>query len=90
MEDSKFGVPKPVSVGDRLKVKIESQGGQGDGIAKVDGFIVFVKGALKGEECTIIIKDVKRTYAVGEKLAGKVSKEEVDEKIEGLKSGPSG
>ena len=64
----KFEVPKPVSVGDSLTVKIESQGGHGDGIAKVDGFIVFVKSAAKGEECKIKIIDVKRTYAIAEKV----------------------
>ncbi|MFH1785408.1 MAG: TRAM domain-containing protein [Candidatus Micrarchaeota archaeon] len=64
----KFEVPKPVSVGDSLTVKIENQGGQGDGIAKIDGFIIFVKGATKGEECKVSIKDVKRTYAIAEKV----------------------
>ena len=41
----KFELPKPVAVGDVKDVTIESQGGQGDGIAKVDGFIIFVKDA---------------------------------------------
>jgi predicted RNA-binding protein with TRAM domain len=63
----RFDAPKPVAVGDVVDVTIESQGGQGDGIAKVDGFVVFVKGAQKGETCKVKIADVKRTYAVGEK-----------------------
>ena len=63
----RFDVPKPVAVGDMVDVTIESQGGQGDGIAKVDGFFVFVKGAQKGETCKVKIMELKRTFAVGEK-----------------------
>lgn len=63
-----FGVPKPVAVGDVIEVTIESVGGRGDGIAKKDGFVIFVKGAQKGENCKIKIVDVKRTYASGEKV----------------------
>lgn len=63
-----FETPKPVSVGDEIDVTIESVGGQGDGIAKVNGFVVFVKGANKGDRIKIKIADVKRTYAIGEKL----------------------
>jgi 23S rRNA (uridine2552-2'-O)-methyltransferase len=62
----RFEAPKPVSVGDVIEVTIESQGGQGDGIAKTNGFVVFVKGTKKGDTCKIRIIDVKRTYAVGE------------------------
>jgi 23S rRNA (uridine2552-2'-O)-methyltransferase len=62
----KFEVPKPVSSGDVITLTIESQGGQGDGIAKVGGFVVFVKGAKKGDTCRVRITDVKRTYAIGE------------------------
>ncbi|MDD5339681.1 MAG: TRAM domain-containing protein [Candidatus ainarchaeum sp.] len=63
----RFDVPKPVAVGDTVDVVVESQGGQGDGIAKVGGFVVFVKGAKKGDNCKVRITDVKRTYAVGER-----------------------
>ncbi len=63
----KFEIPKPVAIGDIVDVTIESQGGQGDGIAKVDGFVIFVKGVKKGESCKVKITDVKRTYGVGER-----------------------
>ena len=64
----KFETPKPVAVGDVVDVTVESVGGQGDGIAKIEGFVVFIKGAQKGESCKVKIIDVKRTYAVGEKV----------------------
>lgn len=36
---------QPVSEGQELRAKIESLGDKGDGIVKVNGFVVFVKGA---------------------------------------------
>ena len=85
VERKKFETPKPVAVGDEVDVTVESVGGQGDGIAKVSGFVVFVKGAKKGERVKIKITDVKRTYAVGEK-AGEAApageKEEPEEEPE--------
>jgi predicted RNA-binding protein with TRAM domain len=64
----KYDSPKPVAEGDEMDVTIESVGGQGDGIAKVSSFVIFVKGASKGESCKVRISEVKRTYAIGEKL----------------------
>ena len=63
-----FELPKPVEVGDVIEVTIISVGGQGDGIAKKDDFVIFIKGAQKGETCKVKIVDLKRTYAVGEKV----------------------
>jgi predicted RNA-binding protein with TRAM domain len=67
-ERKKFEMPKPVAIGDILEVDIESVGGRGDGIAKKDSFVIFIKGAQKGEKCSVKITDVKRTYATGEKV----------------------
>ena len=92
-EEKKFGIPKPVAVGDTVDVLIEGQGGQGDGIAKVESFVVFVKGARRGERCAVKITDVKRTFATGEKVGpakGKESAEEMEEETEGEHDGPSG
>ncbi len=91
--EKKFQVPKPVSVGDVVDVSIESVGGQGDGIAKMESFIIFVKDAKKGEKCRVKITDVKRTFAVGEKVGKANSSEaiqEMDDETEGLKDGPAG
>lgn len=92
-ERKKFEAPKPVTVGDVVNVVIEGQGGQGDGIAKVEGFVIFVKGVRKGEKCMVKITDVKRTYAVGEKAGSTAADEreaEMEDKVEGEKDGPAG
>lgn len=43
-------------------VDIIDYGANGEGIAKIDGFTVFVSGALKGEKCKIIILKVNKNY----------------------------
>lgn len=63
-----YHIPKPVTTGEVIDLVIESQGTHNDGIAKKEGFIIFVKGAAKGEKCKVKITDVKRTFATGEKV----------------------
>lgn len=87
----KFTVPKPVSPGDVIEVRIESVNGHGDGIGRVDDFTIFVKGARKGERCKARIIEVKRTYATAEKIDGSSDEDEMEEEVEGRKrAGPSG
>ncbi|WP_435197556.1 SAM-dependent methyltransferase [Natronomonas sp. EA1] len=58
----------PVRTGDRLAVTIEDIGDEGDGIAKVENFTVFVPGVEQGETVEVTITDVKPRYAFAEKL----------------------
>ena len=60
--------PKPIKVGEEHDVKITDVGAKGDGITKIENFIVFVAGAKKGEECRIRIKEVASRFAIGEKV----------------------
>ncbi len=60
-------VPKPVKVGDELDVTIEAVASKGDGIAKKDGFVIFVPGAKSGETIKVRITNVKRTCAEAER-----------------------
>jgi len=53
----------PVREGDTREVEIVDTGRDGDGIAKVDGFTVFVAGVEEGETATVRIDDVKPRYA---------------------------
>ena len=48
---------------DTYKVNIYDEDNIGNGICKVNDFVVFVKGALKDETLEIIIKEVKKRYA---------------------------
>ena len=55
---------------------ILSQGYEGEGVAKIDSFPIFIEGALKGEKVRALIVKVKKNYAYGKLL-------EVIEKAEG-------
>lgn len=72
MEGKRYDTPKPVSAGDIVEVQIESVGGKGDGIGKIDGFVIFVKGAQRDKKYKVKVVDVKRTYAMGE-IVGEAS-----------------
>lgn len=58
----------PVAEGEVHEVTIDAQGGRGDGIAHVEGFVIFVAGAKVGEKCRVKIGKVSRTYANGQKV----------------------
>ena len=60
-------MPKPVKTGDELDVTIEAVAAKGDGIAKKDGFVIFVPGTAAGEKVRIRITAVKSSCAVAEK-----------------------
>ena len=53
----------PISKGDVLEVTVENVGSEGDGIAKVEGFTVFVPGVEAGETVEVRIDDVKPRFA---------------------------
>lgn len=58
--------PKPVKNGDEYDVKIEEVGSKGDGIARVNNFVVFVPGTNKGDNVRIRITEVKGRFAIAE------------------------
>ena len=65
---SKSGVSSHVQQGERYHVKIEDIGRQGDGIARVNGLIIFVPGAKVGDEMDVNIVKVVRSAAFAEKV----------------------
>lgn len=58
--------PKPVKAGDEVEVKVEAVASKGDGIAKKDGFVIFIKGAKEGDTLKVRISEVKERFAIGE------------------------
>mgnify|MGYP002761609911 FL=1 len=51
-----------VAVGDRLTVTVDERGDEGDGIAYVDGYTLFVPGATPGETVSVVVEDVKPRF----------------------------
>jgi predicted RNA-binding protein with TRAM domain len=69
--------PKPFKIGDVIDLNIESIGEKGDGVGKINGFVVFVKEVKQGDNVRVKITNIMRKFAVGEK-----TDEEVNVKIE--------
>jgi predicted RNA-binding protein with TRAM domain len=62
------GGPKPVEVGKDYDVQISEISRQGDGIARVQGFVIFVKGAKVGEKTKVRILNVGPRFATAQKV----------------------
>lgn len=60
--------PKPVKEGDEIDLTIEAVGEKGDGIGKIQGFVIFVPGTSQGENVRVRITQVRGKSAVGEKI----------------------
>ena len=58
----------PVREGDTLEVEIEDVGSEGDGVAKVDGYTLFVPGTEEGDTVEVRVTDVKPNYGFAEKV----------------------
>lgn len=56
----------PVKVGDELEVTIDAVGEKGDGIAKKDGFVLFVPGVKQGDHVRIRVTKVLRKVGFAE------------------------
>ena len=65
-----FGGPKPVEIGKEYDVQIAEISRQGDGIARIQGFVIFVKGAKVGEKTKIRVTNVGARFAMAEKASG--------------------
>ena len=60
-----FG-PKPVETGKEYDVQITETSRQGDGIARVQGFVIFVKGGKVGQSCKVKVTNVGARFATSE------------------------
>ena len=58
--------PKPVKAGEEYDVEITEISRRGDGIAKVQGFIIFVAGAKAGQKLKVKITNVSNRFASAE------------------------
>jgi predicted RNA-binding protein with TRAM domain len=71
--------PKPVEVGKEYDVTISDTSRRGEGIAKIDGFVIFVAGAKQGQSARIKVTRVTDRFATGEVVTGSGSAEATSE-----------
>jgi predicted RNA-binding protein with TRAM domain len=58
----------PVAAGEEINVLIESVGEKGDGVARKQGFVIFVPKAEKGQQLHIKITKVLKNVAFSDNL----------------------
>ena len=73
----------PVAAGDRIEVTVEERGDEGDGIAYVEGYSLFVADAAVGETVTVEVDDAKPRFG----FASRVAADDAGESAESAESG---
>ncbi len=58
----------PIQEGEEYDVKIEDVGKEGDGITRIEGFVVFVPDTKTGDEVRVKIVSVRRRFGFAEKI----------------------
>lgn len=57
---------KPVKVGDELDITISETSKRGDGLTRVQGFVIFVPNTKQGDKVKIKITQIKPSHAIGQ------------------------
>lgn len=65
-DDDDEELDKPVSEGEIVELEVEDLGSKGDGIARVEGFVVFVPGGEVGKKYDVEVTSVGRKFAFAE------------------------
>jgi predicted RNA-binding protein with TRAM domain len=74
-----FGGEKPVKEGQTYDVEILEVGSKGDGITKIQNFVIFVPGTKKGDKVKIRVTQVKPRNAVAEVVGAEGASETIKE-----------
>ena len=74
-------IPKPVDVGKEYDVSIEELSSRGEGIARVQGLVIFVPNTKQGEHVKIKVTRISRRFAEAE-VIGKPQVEREEKKDE--------
>jgi predicted RNA-binding protein with TRAM domain len=57
----------PVSEGETYEVEITSKGDEGDGVAKIDGYVLFIDGAEVGDTLTVTVNKTTPNFGFATK-----------------------
>ncbi|HZD83657.1 MAG TPA: TRAM domain-containing protein [Nitrososphaeraceae archaeon] len=58
--------PKPVEIGKEYEVQITEISRKGDGIARIQGFVIFVKNGQVGQNVKVKVTQIGSTFATAE------------------------
>ena len=65
---SNFGGPKPVEIGKEYDVQVTERSDRGDGVARIQGFVIFVKNGKVGDRVKVKVTSVGNRFAIAEVL----------------------
>jgi predicted RNA-binding protein with TRAM domain len=63
---SNFGGPKPVEIGKEYYVQVTERSDRGDGVARIQGFVIFVKNGKVGDKVKVKVTSVGNRFAIAE------------------------
>ncbi|MFT4311411.1 MAG: TRAM domain-containing protein [Candidatus Woesearchaeota archaeon] len=81
-------VSPPVNQGEELEVTIESIGEKGDGLAKVNGFVLFIPDVKQGERVKVKVTKVLQKLGFAEvvgRIEGSMADDSKPEKVQKAK-----
>jgi len=61
-----YFAPKPIKTGDEVDVDISEVSRKGDGVARIEGYVIFVPNTKQGERKRIRIAQIRPNFAIGE------------------------
>jgi predicted RNA-binding protein with TRAM domain len=57
---------KPVKVGEEIDVTVTELSRRGDGVARIQGFVIFIPNTKQGMQAKIRIKEIRPNFATAE------------------------
>jgi predicted RNA-binding protein with TRAM domain len=63
-----FGPSAPVETGKEYDIEIEDISKQGDGIARIEGFVIFIPETGVGDKAKIMVDKVLQRFAIAHKV----------------------
>ena len=63
---SNFGGPKPVEIGKEYDVHVTETSQRGDGVARIQGFVVFVRNGKVGQSVKVKVNSVGNRFAIAD------------------------
>jgi len=61
-------VDAPVSEGDVIEAEVVDEGDEGDGIVRIDGYVLFIEDAAEGEEIEVRVTELKPRFGFAERV----------------------
>lgn len=64
-----YFAPKPVKVGEEIDVTIDEVSRKGDGVTRIQGYVIFVPNTKQGDKVRIKISQIRPNFALAEVLS---------------------